>query len=327
MARHDQRDRVGGAGLRHRARRGRAADRLRHLLVGAHLAVGNRPEGTPHLLLERGAPDVDGRAILGARRQLPADRGDVRAQAGVRSGQLGAGKLGREVGFERASVVAEHHPADAAIGGGHQQLPERRGGDDGADALAGAAAAVGARCHAEMAAGLFVDGAARSVADVVGRGGHGDSFLEARAQSRRAAFVGVRLRRGADGPGEGSLQVERADAARRTERGQREAAVAVGVDVGVDQPAGAFDGADGGRRRGGAGRMTPAAGAESRPLPHRRRREQAHAIAARPARRARRPAEDVRAGDAVDEPSIDARIPGLDGTPGGVRDGGGSKGP
>ena len=84
MARHDQRDRVGGAGLRHRARRGRPADRLRHLLVGAHLAVGNRPERTPHLLLERGAADVDGRAVLGARRQLPADRGDVRAQAGVR---------------------------------------------------------------------------------------------------------------------------------------------------------------------------------------------------------------------------------------------------
>ena len=161
MAGHDQRDRVGGAGLRHRARRGRPANRLCHLLVGAHLAVGNRPERTPHLLLERGAPDVDGRAVLGARRQLPADRGDVRAQAGVRPGQLGAGKLGREVGFERAGVVAEHHAADAAIGGGDQQLPERRGRDDGADALAGAAAAVGAGRHAEMSAGLFVDGAAR----------------------------------------------------------------------------------------------------------------------------------------------------------------------
>ena len=145
-------------------------------------------------------PTSTGGAALGARRQLPADRGDVRAQAGVRAGQLGAGKLGGEVGFERAGVVAEHHPADAAIGGGDQQLPERRRRDDGADALAGAAAAVGAGRHAQMAAGLFVDGAARSVADVVGRGGHGDSFLEARAQPRGPAFVGVGLRRGADDP-------------------------------------------------------------------------------------------------------------------------------
>ena len=136
MARHDQRDRVGGAGLRHRSRRGRPADRPSHLLVGAHLAVGNRPQRAPHLLLERGAPDVDRRAALVARRELPADRGDVRAQAGVRPGQLGAGKLGREIGFERAGVVAEHHAADAAIGGGDQQLPERRRRDDGADALA-----------------------------------------------------------------------------------------------------------------------------------------------------------------------------------------------
>ena len=110
------------------------------------------------------------------------------------------------------------------------------------------------------------------------------------------------------------------------ERGQREAAVAIGVDVRVDQPAGALDGADGRRRGGGAGRMAAAAGAEAGRFGVRRVPEQAHAVAARPARRARRPAEDVRAGDAVDEASVDAPVPRLDGAPGGVRDGGGRRG-
>ena len=70
--------------------------------------------------------------------------------------------------------------------------------------------------------------------------------------------------------------------------------------------------ADSGGRRG------------SRPLRHRQGPEQAHAIAARPARRARRAAEDARAGHAVDEASVDAPVACLDGAPGGVRDGGGS---
>ena len=143
-----------------------------------------RPGGPPS------APDASCRRIAAtcARRPASAPASSARGNSAARSASSVAG------------VVAEHHAADAAIGGGDQQLPERRRRDDGADALAGAAAAVGAGRHAQMAAGLFVDGAAQSVADVVGRGGHGDSFLEARAQPRGPALVGVGLRRGADDP-------------------------------------------------------------------------------------------------------------------------------
>ena len=90
MAGHDQRDRVGGAGPRHRPRRGRPANRVSNLLVGAHLAIRNRPQRAPHLLLERGAPDVDRWAVLvpdASCRRIAA----TCAPGRVRPGQLGAG--------------------------------------------------------------------------------------------------------------------------------------------------------------------------------------------------------------------------------------------
>ena len=106
-------------------------------------------------------PTSIGGASPVGRGELTADRRDVGAQGRVRRGQIGARELGGEIGFERRRIVAQHHPAHAALGGGDQQLAERRRRDDGADALAGAAATVGAGRHAEMAAGLFVDCAAR----------------------------------------------------------------------------------------------------------------------------------------------------------------------
>ena len=61
MAGNRDRKRVGAAGLRDRAHSFRLTDRARNLLVGRRLAGRDGAQSHPHLLLERGAADVEGK--------------------------------------------------------------------------------------------------------------------------------------------------------------------------------------------------------------------------------------------------------------------------
>jgi hypothetical protein len=119
--------------------------------------------------------------------------------------------------------------------------------------------------------------------------------------------------------------MERADAAGPPQGGEREATVAVAVDVGVDQPAGVLDRAGRRRRDRRPGRLAAPAGAEPGGLGVGGSREQPHPIAPRAPRRTRRAAEDLRAGDAIDEAAVGTPVAAFDGPPGGVGDGGGAR--
>ena len=112
------------------------------------------------------------------------------------------------------AVVPEGDPADPARGGGDQQLAERRRRHHRPDRLAFAAAAIRAGGHPQVAAGLLVDRAARSVSRFVGRGRHQVAGLQRRPQASGAALVGVGAGREAEGLPEHALQMERAEAER-----------------------------------------------------------------------------------------------------------------
>ena len=119
MTRHDQRHRVGGAGPRDGPDGGRPANRLARPAGRSGPRRRESPAGPARPAVRRRCRRRR-RAAPRRRRssELPPDRGDV-YRAGRRPAATSSarGKLGREIGLERAGVVAEHHPADAALGG------------------------------------------------------------------------------------------------------------------------------------------------------------------------------------------------------------------
>ena len=287
-----QRHGIGRARACHGAHRSRSSDRGRHLGVRARLAVRNRRERLPDLPLKRRRLNVE-RQIQP--RLATGQMRENRIRPSRESACIARDHGGRILALEcgRQFFVRRSHGdrAHASRRGRNQQPADcrSRGIDDRvADLHARSATSVNRRRHAELRHRSLIKPAARSVSRIE----HGTCDVVGQAQASfhrsKPDGLGIFARRDADETLEVALEVIRAAAESRGQRGQRR----MTLDV-REIDASAPDLVDPGiGDRLSRIRLAALACAEAGGACGIRRHEEPHAIASRAATRTGWPAEN-----------------------------------
>src|SRR5882672_421191 len=290
MAGNRDRNRVRCTRVRHRAHGFGRADTLGDFRIAGGRAGRNLAQRPPYPLLEGRAAHVEWKIETERGRLDEADHlGHPLLEAFVSADQCRLGKAVLEIAHQRLGGIAEQDGADALVGGGDEDSPERAFADGKADRGPRSACAKVRRCHAEHFRGSGVETPVGIEPGAVDRFGHGAASRQLLAHSPRAMSRRIGFRRDTGDGLEDAMKMKAAHAGGFGER------LETGHLLGrLDQAAGFRH--DSGALLGEPGLVRPAAlaWAESGRFRFFAARMEADVFAPRKARRAGRTAIDAR---------------------------------